>query len=426
MVGFSVLVVVATMFLFFLFLDKRRILTPYVLGSLVVLGWVTPQLFGIISSGLVDLNYIGIFSLFVTSCLFACLLGFESFSLKSGNVDSSRVYFLDVRLLQCLAVFFVSIGIFSYFSMRGLAENSGTEWSGMITIHAFFTKFMLAGFAVSIVGYYRTKKKIFLFLLFICFLYYFDRVVVHGRRSSMVEVAFLYLLIKIIILKELPSLKIVISGFILLAVFVTVAGDYRYIILGDTYLRGTFGIASGVIGRAADVSILESFYSIFQGDRYDREVYNAILAIEYVNRNGLYDFGAFNWNTFIFSFIPAQLVGADLKYSLLIDVNSFLTDSFLLGNIHTGTTFTGFADSYSSFGIFGAVKFFIISFVLKIFMTFARSGSIFHFVALVFLFPAFCLSFTHHTSVFFNNLFFIFVFIYLPWFIFGFVLKKLY
>jgi hypothetical protein len=63
-----------------------------------------------------------------------------------------------------------------------------------------------------------------------------------------------------------------------------------------------------------------------------------------------------------FTFVPAQLVGAELKEAVIIPPLNSIHSKYYSPGI--GETSTGMADSFSSFWYFGCVKFFLVAFAM--------------------------------------------------------------
>jgi hypothetical protein len=74
------------------------------------------------------------------------------------------------------------------------------------------------------------------------------------------------------------------------------------------------------------------------------------------------------WDQLVFRFVPAQIVGRDVKDSLMFRsaLRHDKQDLAALGyRLETGTTVTGMGDSYREFGYFGALLFAVLAVVFK-------------------------------------------------------------
>jgi hypothetical protein len=88
-----------------------------------------------------------------------------------------------------------------------------------------------------------------------------------------------------------------------------------------------------------------------------------------------FDLGAYHWNAIVFSYVPAQLVGRDLKESLYLPLADPALDEYLYSP-PLGSTSTGFSDSFHSFWYFGCLEFFIVAFIMQRLWWVARGGNL--------------------------------------------------
>ena len=134
------------------------------------------------------------------------------------------------------------------------------------------------------------------------------------------------------------------------------------------------------------------------------ELTNTVYKIETLDRNLNFDFGLSLWNQLVFSYVPAQFLGADFKRSLI--VSESLDDSVYNEFYYTratGTTSTGMADAFASFWYFGALKFFLIAFILsKLYRAAVRGNFVAQFLSIVLMTPALH-AITHSTNWFFKD-----------------------
>ena len=66
----------------------------------------------------------------------------------------------------------------------------------------------------------------------------------------------------------------------------------------------------------------------------------------------------------VFNFVPAQLFGSEFKSSLEIPLNERQFSVDYESDWVLGSTNTGMADAFASFWYFGALKFFVIAYLL--------------------------------------------------------------
>ena len=122
---------------------------------------------------------------------------------------------------------------------------------------------------------------------------------------------------------------------------------------------------------------------------------NAVLRINAVDRLMSFDFGVFHWNTLVFNFVPAQLVGSDVKESLFITMPAQYSRDY---DPPTGSTETGMADAFASFWYFGFLKFVLIAYMLGRLYRTAMMGYLPAQVIYILSIAPALLAITHHTQ----------------------------
>jgi len=130
------------------------------------------------------------------------------------------------------------------------------------------------------------------------------------------------------------------------------------------------------------------------------EMRNAVMRIAEADRSQDFDYGLFHWNTLVFNFVPAQLFGSDFKESLTVE----LARAYEVGYINpAGATHTGMSDAFASFWYFGALKFWIIAYLLgRIYRSAVAGDTICQLLYILSLTPA-MLAITHHTQWVMSN-----------------------
>ena len=134
------------------------------------------------------------------------------------------------------------------------------------------------------------------------------------------------------------------------------------------------------------------------------DVRNALYVIDYTAENWNFNFGLSLWNAMVKLYVPGQIVGAEFKESLYLDLARHVYDDIFLTynfDFADGTTSTGFGSAFTDFGYLGAFYFFLIGYVLKILFTHGQAGFVWAQVAYMCFLPKVLVSFTHgHDKVF--------------------------
>jgi hypothetical protein len=112
--------------------------------------------------------------------------------------------------------------------------------------------------------------------------------------------------------------------------------------------------------------------------RHAPDFANAAYLIDVANRWGEFTHGRQSWDALVFRWVPAQIVGADFKSALMFQQGSDLAEIEANYGYTTtgGTTSTGFGFAYQEFGAFGFVYFLLIGIVMGRLWSRAETGDV--------------------------------------------------
>jgi len=120
------------------------------------------------------------------------------------------------------------------------------------------------------------------------------------------------------------------------------------------------------------INVIDAFLESHQEGNAPELTFAAYYIAD-VDRSGNFSYGAGYWNQLVFRFVPAQLVGADLKAGLqFYSPRANFSDTSLPLGVFPGTTITGMADSYQAFGFLGCLFFALPAALFKNLWTAAR------------------------------------------------------
>ena len=375
--------------------QERMIQFPF-LAAAVFLGWMFPQLLGLTNNPWLPSGALEKTIFMAILCLAAAWLGYvtnrRSATLFTWVYDTDRLLWGAIALMV--------LGGFFFYQVTLLAPDAGTRWTGIITIYVFFAKMLTFGFALALILYLNKATWLGLFAVLFGLLFYMDRILIHGRRAAMVELGLMVLLAIWFNRRWRPSRMLMIVSLVLGTLVINSIGEYRRVMLGDTYMAGTYGWSGAGITDILRIDFLGNLRDIGQGRGVNHSLMNAAMNIEAADRTLRFDYGLSHWNGFIRQYVPGQWVGHDRKEALMIQVGN---DPYgLFGHTpHTGTTQTGLSDAFQSFWYFGAIKFFIIGLILSRWYRAALQGHLVgQLVILLTITPALH-AITHSTHSFF-------------------------
>jgi hypothetical protein len=203
---------------------------------------------------------------------------------------------------------------------------------------------------------------------------------------------------------KILSRWIFIALFLVGMVFINLIGIYRSLQVIDSSKLSSF---TQKLQMASQINWIETFKDFLNNPT--TELLNATLIIDSTEKYFFFDGGLSIWNAFVHSYIPATFLGREFKESLKLKFPD--TSYEVYGHIpHIGTTLTGLSDSFQSFWWFGFIKFFLISYLMKIWYS-SSKDSIIGKVVITQLYPVSLLAITHDTHHFFLVFIKLFVFL---------------
>jgi hypothetical protein len=353
---------------------------PFLAGA-TFLGFIVPQLPALLEDRFLPAGAAAQTTLFAILCVAACGLGWQ---VTLPRFASKPWHFDETRLLLASALL-SAIGAYFYFALSHLPpEIKYSIYTGQPVVYQFFAKMLSYGFAIALVCCARRASVAALAIVAFDTLFYAERILWLGRRSETAEFVFLIALAWWF-QRRRPAPRLLTAGFVLVAVLaLNSAGQYRSITTEQEDAGWTDVLKIDVVANFADV--------LANGGP---EVRNAVQRMSSVQDTQAFDFGLFHWNTLVFNYVPAQLVGAEFKDRLTVSFTDQISRDYAPP---VGSTETGLSDAFASFSYLGALKFFLLAFWMRRLYDAAESGStLCQIVYPLMLAPA-MLAITHHTQ----------------------------
>jgi len=347
----------------------RMIQFPF-LAAVVFMGWITPQLLGLTSYPRRPPGALEKTILMAWLCLLACWAGYV-FNQRPARLFEWR---FDRRRLVWASAALSLVGAFFFYQVSLLAvdviERFGGQWTGVITIYFFLAGLLTVGFAMALLLHLATPTLPTLIIVLFGLSFYLDRVLIQGRRQDAVELCLMVLMALWFQRRWLPPRSLMIGAFLLGALFVNSVGDYRSTMLGkDHYSWSGAGVT-----ELLNIDFVGNLLGIVKGEQPASELYIAMFSIEATDRRRDFDYGLSLWNGFVERYVPGQLIGPERKHSLYIEGRDGAGQVFgFVPNF--GATSTGLTDAFHSFWFFGAIKFFLIGFIMSRWWRAASAGN---------------------------------------------------
>lgn len=280
-------------------------------------------------------------------CLIASFLGYK--------VPIPKKYLLRLpfsmnseKLLAISKIYVVAGTLISLFISDNIGyEISGTS-TGLFTVLIFFLRgFLYLGMPIVIT--YSLKNFTLQNFLFsaAALLIPFYQALFLGRRSSLFILIFSILLSIFFVKKILIGRYLVLIGLIFALIINTNIVAYRdYLTTGD-------------VETLRKYDFVNETFTYFDKPKRSLELRNAAFLADYSDSHFAYGFGSFYWDRLVFSFVPAQFLGEDLKSSLQINATpgrDELLETYGY-EIPFGTTNTGIGEAFTQFDYAGCLLF---------------------------------------------------------------------
>ena len=329
------------------------------LAAATFLTFVLPQLPGLINTPFVSDSSISKVLFFSCLCLAMCGVGW------SVGVHGHRPrdhYFSEARLLHVAAALSL-VGAFFFYKFGHLPDDQRLRGmhTGAAVAYLFFAKLLTYGLAIALICYAQRMSKFALAIILFDSVFYLERIFIAGKRGETAEFFLLFALAFWFQRRWAVPRPVVVASILLSGVAMLGVEEYRLATLYNS--KPDWSAVMNIdLARNWD-RMLE------QGGP---EMRNATMAIEQIDRTRRFDFGVEHWNSVVFAFVPAQLVGQSFKASLGIKTSAVFERGY---DPSLGSTATGMTDAFASFWYFGCLKFFVIAWALGLIYSAAAHGN---------------------------------------------------
>ena len=288
-------------------------------------------------------------------CLGMGLVGYR-LPTNSWIVTQASVRVSPTRLLQGGILFILCGWIFEYLiSQMSPEETGGSMWTGKVTIYNFFAKLVYPGFSICLaIALRQGGFKPWMFTILGTWIP-IQTVIFAGRREPAVVFALTLGMTLFFQRRFIPPRSLVLGALAFAMVAIPATGAYRR------------AMSSGSFADVREIDLLENF-DRFLNEESILELRNAAMIMGAISHLGMYEYGTGYWDQLVFRFVPAQLVGSEMKEKLMFStVDQHLGDELAgIGfQISTGSTLTGMGDSFQQLGYFGCLFFALMAVVFR-------------------------------------------------------------
>jgi hypothetical protein len=366
---------------------------PFLAGAVFV-GWVLPQLVGLSHEQYLPPGAVGSTVLMATLCAAMCWLG----ATVAHPPHRKPIWNYDDRRLLVVSAVLSLLGGYFYYAISRLPPEMTETSTGLPVAYYFFARMLTYGFAIAVLMLVRNGSRVACLIALYGALFFFDRIVINGRRQDTGEFVMIILLAWWFQRDRCIPRPLMLAGVVIGSLLINSIGDYRDASKKEEGPKWD---------EIANIDFVGNLQKITE--QGGPELMNAAYIIAAVGRTMDFDVGTSHWNALMYAYVPAQLVGTEFKEALYLPqstnwrntsaATSPAYDEFFYTPV-PGSTVTGFADAYASFWYFGCLEFFGIAYCMQKLWWAARGGS---FVAqlLYMLMPINALeAITHGTDAF--------------------------
>ena len=329
---------------------------PFWIGA-VTIAFVLPQLPALVHDRFLPEGAYARTIAFTIACVAMCWIGWKAasrpFAFLNGRFDEKWLLGISAVLSLC--------GAYFYFVLSRLPgqEVVNVQMTGLPVVYIFFSRLLTYGLAIACLCLTRRLSWMALGVVAFDLVFYLDRVLVTGKRGETLEL-FLILALAVWFHRRLAVPRVVLLGCVVFGTLIMNSlADYRSM-TADNNLPA--------LDAVLKIDHLGNLQTVVEDG--GMEMRNAMQRISFAAETMNFDYGKFHWNRLVFSYVPAQLVGPRFKASLMLEVPALARNY----NPWTGTTETGMTDAFNSFWYFGALKFFLLAYVLGRFWQGAEAG----------------------------------------------------
>ena len=265
----------------------------------------------------------------------------------------------------------------------------GEAWTGAIAFYAFIAQLLIYGASLAWLLYLYTGQKRALLVALIGFGVNLPAILFAARRELSFIVVVVFLLGLFFVKNKSISRLIMIPMILAGAIFVNQAGEIRGFIA-----KNNGSLVTAIAASADDETDKNDQFS---------EVGSGVSDIAVAHWTGDYLFLTPYYNGLVNLYVPAFIVGRDVKDELKIEADDD-DESQYTKFTRGGATRTGFADSFQSIHYFGCLIFLLIAYSMGVLWGRAKSGDIRAQLYYMMLISVSLKVFTESTSVFFSVL----------------------
>lgn len=381
---------------------RAWIMSAPLVVALLYLLWLGPQLTAIRSMSFELERKSDAFIDMAILCLLALLLGWalaRPGRKRDPAQEHDRHPWHGMTIALILFTMVSAVFAVALESVRVEVEGM-VQWSGRATIVNFFAQVRIIPLALSAILFFRQRSKMTTLLFVANLIIVLPIALVIMRRAELIDIIVILSGSYWFARNKLPSMLLVVPVGIFAFIMIFIVADLRQ---NAERIKSANGQAPSIFSSAVwdKIDVQETLRGRIAEAP---DVYNGIQIIDHISRRQSYTLGSVLWDRFIHQWVPAQIVGADLKASLMVGTLTSVYDEISATSsfrFQLGTTATGIGATFQEFGYMGMVFFLILGFFIGWLFRRARQGDVWDQAIYLALLPLVMLSVTHtHSNLF--------------------------
>lgn len=379
---------------------ERTLAIPSI-AAMLCLVWFIPQLvMAWFNSDEISIGY-AVYCLagafFLASVRWGWKIAANAASLNTGEQHLQAVALPALVLFTAL-----SISLNIQFLRAADAYRDVSQWSGGGTIVAFFSTIRYLAFALTALHFFHRRSWLAFLMMagngLIIVMIAFGEF----RRTDLISLLVVLAGLFAFLRGRMPPLLITLASGLSAVVAVYAITDIRQV-FGTALMDGESRLSLYTTGVLLNINFLES---IADALKLSPDIQNGINIVSYAIETLDFRYGAELWNDMVWQYIPAQLVGDEVKTYFLIgeraSIYNVISNYFGYFQL-TGTTRTGIGSAFLDFSLLGGVFFGLMGWAMAKIFRRALSGDIISQAFYLALIPTVLVSFTHGYSFFFTQ-----------------------
>ncbi|WP_147371871.1 hypothetical protein [Henriciella algicola] len=327
-----------------------------VLFAAVYAGWVVPQLWSLVVRRVAPEGALAALLFMSLLCLAAVILGWRMGTRRTVNPLAGLLPRVHEGKVGKAAVILTGFALIGFLGLGAdpIEAQGSTMWTGHAAIFSLILSIKTASFALSLMYFLRRKTGLSTALLVINVVMFAPYIIFYFRRHVILEACLIAAYAFLVVRSYAVPRVAVIAGLMVTSMGMFAAEE----------IRGISG--EGQVPRLSEIAEID-FLALnpINNPQASPEIENAANLVSAVQISDRYTLGGQFWNRFVFQYVPAQFVGADVKQGLMLTPWPAELTYSVTGYVPSaGSTQTGIATAFMEFWYFGCLLFYFNAYIM--------------------------------------------------------------